>query len=519
MSRQLSFRPNLFRPSTPDWERRVKDLGHHRVNLKKPTKEGCGLAAKPADIPLWSGNPDNPQAQNIADVTYGDGGADYIPPYFFIDDPKRQKFDAWTQAKMEERDINLLVAELGECHRLIDTMVKGTERFQRLGADLVSAFEQAKSVQLKLQTNVPKTKKLLAALTLCGDIHAEIKEKYLVKMGVKDVFAPDDPHRYDDGGAKASSSSSSSASSVPPPPAMPEAPVRRPRRVSAVLGKERSPNFVDPDEVDMTPLDTQADEAHVGEFEDDKTPPGAKKDESQAIASAERLAREAADSDEDSDYKPTPAELKLSQELLSSSSSSEEEEEDEGAGDEVDWAKEQAELGISPSEPPAKKAKLSAAAAKRQELESKLKREEGEASKPASGAAGAGAGGGGGAVAGAGVGSSRALAYMGRMTEKVKQFFPKVHWDLSLVPSHMADEHRLRPGLAPKYDKLSREQLVAEMQALGWKVKTKATKKEMVEHLGKAWGAWRYRLKQFQQAKMAVAARDAEDKVGVNAPW
>ncbi len=152
-------------------------------------------------------------------------------------------------------------------------------------------------------------------------------------------------------------------------------------------------------------------------------------------------------------------------------------------------------------------------------MESKLKREEGEASKPASGAAGAGAGGGGGAVAGAGVGSSRALAVMGRMTEKVKQFFPKVHWDLSLVPSHMADEHRLRPGLAPKYDKLSREQLVAEMQALGWKVKTKATKKEMVEHLGKAWGAWRYRLKQFQQAKMAVAARDAEDKVGVNAPW
>ena len=129
----------------------------------------------------------------------------------------------------------------------------------------------------------------------------------------------------------------------------------------------------------MTPLNTQAEEAHVGEFEGDKTPPGAKKDESQAIASAERLAREAADSDEDSDYKPTPAELKLSQELLSSSSSEEEEEEedeeDEGAGDEVDWAMEQAELGISPSEPPAKKAKLSAAAAKRQELESKLKRE------------------------------------------------------------------------------------------------------------------------------------------------
>ena len=84
MSRQLSAKNNLFRPSTPDWERRVKDLGHHRVNLKKPTKEGCGLAAKPADIPLWSANPDNPHAQNIADVTYGDGGADYIPPYFLL---------------------------------------------------------------------------------------------------------------------------------------------------------------------------------------------------------------------------------------------------------------------------------------------------------------------------------------------------------------------------------------------------------------------------------------------------
>ena len=150
-------------------------------------------------------------------------------------------------------------------------------------------------------------------------------------------------------------------------------------------------------------------------------------------------------------------------------------------------------------------------------MESKLKREEGEASKPASGAAGDGAGGGGGA--GPGPGTSRALAYMGRMTEKVKQFFPKVNWDLSLVPSHMADEHRLRPGVVPKYEKLSREQLVAEMQALGWKVKAKATKKEMVEHLGKAWGAWRYRLKQLQQAKAAVAARDAEHKVGVNAPW
>ena len=103
---------------------------------------------------------------------------------------------------MEERDINLLVAELGECHRLIDTMVKQTDRFQRLGTDLVSAFEQAKSVQLKLQTNVPKTKKLLAALTLVGEIHAEIKDKYLVEMGVKDVFAPDNPNRYDDGGAK-----------------------------------------------------------------------------------------------------------------------------------------------------------------------------------------------------------------------------------------------------------------------------------------------------------------------------
>ena len=88
MSRQLSVKSTLFRPSTPDWERRVKDLGHHRVNLKKSTKEGCCLAAKPADIPLWSGNPDNPHAQNIADVTYGDGGADYIPPYFFIEDPK-----------------------------------------------------------------------------------------------------------------------------------------------------------------------------------------------------------------------------------------------------------------------------------------------------------------------------------------------------------------------------------------------------------------------------------------------
>ena len=48
---------------------------------------------------------------------------------------------------MEERDIKLLVAELGECHRLIDTMVKQTDRFQRLGTDLVSAFEQAKSVR------------------------------------------------------------------------------------------------------------------------------------------------------------------------------------------------------------------------------------------------------------------------------------------------------------------------------------------------------------------------------------
>ena len=144
MSRQLSAKNNLFRPSTPDWERRVKDMGHHRVNLKKPTKEGCGLAAKPADIPLWSANPDNPHAQNIADVTYGDGGADYIPPYFFIEDPQRQKFDAWTQAKMEERDIKLLVAELGECHRLIDTMVKQSERFQRLGTDLVSASNRPK---------------------------------------------------------------------------------------------------------------------------------------------------------------------------------------------------------------------------------------------------------------------------------------------------------------------------------------------------------------------------------------
>jgi len=232
MSRQLSAKSTLFRPSTPDWERRVRDLGHHRVNLRKPTKEGCGLAAKPADIPVWCGNPDNPHAENIADVTYGDGGADYIPPYFFIEDPKRQKFDAWTQAKLEARDINLLVAELGECHRLIDTLVKGTERFQRLGTDLVAAFEQAKSVQLKLQTNVPKTKKVLAAITLAGEIHAEIKEKYLVKMGVKDVFALDDPHRYDDGGAKASSSSSSSSSSVSsalPPPAVPEYPVRRPQ--------------------------------------------------------------------------------------------------------------------------------------------------------------------------------------------------------------------------------------------------------------------------------------------------
>ena len=34
------------------------------------------------------------------------------------------------------------------------------------------------------------------------------------------------------------------------------------------------------------------------------------------------------------------------------------------------------------------------------------------------------------------------------------------------------DEHRLRPAVAPKYEKLSREQLVAEIQALGWKAPT-----------------------------------------------
>jgi hypothetical protein len=72
----------------------------------------------------------------------------------------------------------------------------------------------------------------------------------------------------------------------------------------------------------------------------------------------------------------------------------------------------------------------------------------------------------------------------------------------------MADEHRLRPGIAPKYDHFSREQLVAEMTALGWKVKAKTTKKEMQDHLGKTWGAWRFRVKQVQQARQEKARRD-----------
>jgi hypothetical protein len=111
----------------------------------------------------------------------------------------------------------------------------------------------------------------------------------------------------------------------------------------------------------MAPLDTQAEEAHVGELDDDKTPPGAKVEENQAIASAQRLAREAPDSEDDSDYKPTPKELQLSQELHSSSSSSENEEEEEEEEREGD------DMGSSPSEPPNKKAKLTAAASKRKD--------------------------------------------------------------------------------------------------------------------------------------------------------
>jgi hypothetical protein len=228
----------------------------------------------------------------------------------------------------------------------------------------------------------------------------------------------------------------------------------------------------------------------------------AKVEEIQAIASAQRLAREAADSDDDSDYKPTPKELQLNQELHSSSSSEEEEEEEDEedkeqeedeAKDEmqVDWTQEQADMGISPSEPPTKKAKLSTAAAKRKELETK--------SKPVAGRGLADD-----AMQGAGGGRAAEprreatggyVTYLGPMSEKIKEYMPKVNRDYSLVPSHMADEHRLRPGIAPKYDHFSREQLVAEMTALGWKVKAKTTKKEMQDHLGKTWGAWRFRVK------------------------
>jgi hypothetical protein len=51
------------------------------------------------------------------------------------------------------------------------------------------------------------------------------------------------------------------------------------------------------------------------------------------------------------------------------------------------------------------------------------------------------------------------------------------------------------------------------MAALGWKVKAKTTKKEMVDHLGKTSGAWRFRAQQVQQAKQEKARRD---KVSVN---
>jgi hypothetical protein len=160
-------------------------------------------------------------------------------------------------------------------------------------------------------------------------------------------------------------------------------------------------------------------------------------------------------------------------------------------------------LGILPSEPPTKKTKLSTVATKRKALEQKA---EGDG-------AGVGAGvgevaGGGGAGRGAGVGAGRVASSMATLSARVKEFLPKMNTDYSLVPSHMANEHRLRPGVAPNYEHFTREQLVAEMTALGWKVKAKDTKLQMRDYLLKTWRAWRFRVKAVQQAKMEKAQVD-----------